>query len=561
MNANPTALVVVAHHRRDSLTVHIAGQVTARLKESGYAVDVLDLEADRIQNLNFDPKMIESERGVVASERRTSVDNNNFGLLDEQLWATSYIAHPYQWPVVGWMADIENWKLEDLKRHFEMGYSPSNATMVVSGDVRAEEIFKLAEKYIEPIPAHAPPPPVTTSEPEQLGERRATVKKFAQLPLLMVSYHIPQSANPDYYALRVLREILFSGQSSRMYQRIVDKDQVGLFVDARMNYSLDPTLFVITAQPKDDIKPETIERAIYVEIDRIKSQPITDEELEKARQEIFSFAIISCEVPPEWWSKFEGLYQTVLKDMGRPVEKLPKCEPTPVVAQGNSAETSEEPVIDGPPRPPEPPVRESRGPSTGLVILLVLVAIVLVTWVVGIFNQLVTLKNRYKNAFAQIEVQLKRRYDLIPNLVEVAKGYMKHERETLEAVIQARNRAAGGLQRAAADPGDAKAIQGLAAAEGALTGTIGRLFALAEAYPDLKANQNMMQVSEELTSTENKVAFARQAFNDAVTAYNTYRQSFPPVVFAGMFGHGQDAALLEFADRAAIQEAPKVSFR
>ena len=194
-----------------------------------------------------------------------------------------------------------------------------------------------------------------------------------------------------------------------------------------------------------------------------------------------------------------------------------------------------------------------------VLIALVLVAIGLGAWVVGIFNNLVTYRNRYKNAFAQIEVQLKRRYDLIPNLVEVAKGYMKHERGTLEAVIQARNQAAGGLQKAAADPGNADAIKGLAAAEGVLSGTIGRLFALAEAYPDLKANQNMMQVSEELRSTENRVAFARQAFNDSATAYNTYKQTFPPVVFAPMFGHAQDATLLEF-EGEPIQQAPKVSF-
>ncbi|MBU21988.1 MAG: LemA family protein [Acidobacteria bacterium] len=197
-------------------------------------------------------------------------------------------------------------------------------------------------------------------------------------------------------------------------------------------------------------------------------------------------------------------------------------------------------------------------PILTLVILLVLI-VALAAMVVGIFNKLVTYRNRYKNAFAQIEVQLKRRYDLIPNLVETAKGYMKHERETLEAVISARNQAVGGLQKAAQDPGNADAIRGLAGAEGLLTGAMGRLFALAESYPDLKANQNMMQLSEELTSTENKVAFARQAFNDGVTTYNTYRQTFPTVMFAGMFGHAQDAALLEF-DSERIQEAPKISF-
>jgi LemA protein len=193
-----------------------------------------------------------------------------------------------------------------------------------------------------------------------------------------------------------------------------------------------------------------------------------------------------------------------------------------------------------------------------LVVLGVLV--VLVVWAVGLYNSLVRLKNRYQNAFAQIEVQLKRRYDLIPNLVETAKGYMEHERETLEEVVQARNQAVSGLERAAGDPGNPAAMSELAGAEGALSGAMGRLMALAESYPDLKANQNMMQLSEELTSTENKVAFSRQAFNDSVTAYNSYRQSFPAVALAGTFGHAEDASLLEFEDREAIQEAPQVSF-
>lgn len=195
---------------------------------------------------------------------------------------------------------------------------------------------------------------------------------------------------------------------------------------------------------------------------------------------------------------------------------------------------------------------------TSLIILAILVAIVF--WVISIFNQLVKLKNRFQNAFAQIEVQLKRRYDLIPNLVETAKAYMAHERDTLEAVINARNAALAGLKVAANNPGDAGAINALAGAEGALQSVMSRLNVVMEAYPDLKANQNMMQVSEELTSTENRVAFARQAFNDAVTDYNSYKQSFPPVLLASAFGHAADAKLLEFADSAAIQAAPKVSF-
>lgn len=193
------------------------------------------------------------------------------------------------------------------------------------------------------------------------------------------------------------------------------------------------------------------------------------------------------------------------------------------------------------------------------IVLLVIVA-GLFFYGVGIYNQLVSLRNRYQNAFAQIEVQLKRRYDLIPNLVETAKAYMAHESETLEAVIAARNAAANGLAAAAADPGNASALQGLAGQEGALAGAMSRFNVVMEAYPDLKASQNMMQLTEELTATENKVAFSRQAFNDQVMAYNTYRQSFPPVVFASFFGHGSDASLLEFEDSAAIQEAPKVSF-
>jgi zinc protease len=155
--------------------------------------------------------------------------------------------------------------------------------MVVVGDVKSEEIFRLAQKYIEPIPSHDPPPKVTTKEPEQLGERRVVVKKFAQLPLLNIGYHIPESANPDYYALQVMQTILFSGQSSRMYQRLVDKDQLALFVGGGFSFSFDPTLFEVSAQPKAGIDPQAVEKAIYEEFDKIKNAPVSDQEIEKAK--------------------------------------------------------------------------------------------------------------------------------------------------------------------------------------------------------------------------------------------------------------------------------------
>ena len=197
---------------------------------------------------------------------------------------------------------------------------------------------------------------------------------------------------------------------------------------------------------------------------------------------------------------------------------------------------------------------------SALLVLGIFAAVVLILglWVAGIYNALVALRNRFKNAFAQIDVQLKRRYDLIPNLVETAKGYLKHERETQEAVINARNIALAASQSAAANPADANAMKGLVSAETGLAGALSRLMVVSEQYPDLKANQNMMQLTEELTSTENKISFARQAYNDSVMTYNTARETFPNVIFSGMFGF-QPAELFKIDDPTE-RNAPKVQF-
>jgi LemA protein len=192
------------------------------------------------------------------------------------------------------------------------------------------------------------------------------------------------------------------------------------------------------------------------------------------------------------------------------------------------------------------------------ILVVVVVIVLLIAWLTGLYNRLVTLRNRFKNAFSQIDVQLKRRYDLIPNLVETAKGYIKHERETLEAVVAARNRAVTAEQQASANPGNPEAMKGLQSAEAGLTGSLGRLFAVAEAYPDLKANQTMSQLMEELTSTENRVAFARQAYNDSVTEYNTARETMPTALLAAPMGF-QEAHLWEI-EAPQEREAVKVSF-
>jgi len=249
---------------------------------------MLDMEADRIQNLSFDPKIVESERGVVYSERRTSVDNSNFGTLFEQLRASAFIAHPYHWPVVGWPSDIEAWTMDDLKNHFRMGYAPNNCIMVVVGDVATAQVLALAKKYLEPIPSEPPPPAIRTKEPEQLGERRVTVSKAAQLPIEMVAFHVPETKHPDDAALDLIETLLASGQSSRLYSRLVDKEQLVLSVNSFRSQSLDPGLLIFSLQPRSGVTPAHAEKALFEELDRLREHPVEAQELRKAKNQVLA---------------------------------------------------------------------------------------------------------------------------------------------------------------------------------------------------------------------------------------------------------------------------------
>jgi zinc protease len=249
---------------------------------------IFDMEADRIQNLAFDPKMVESERGVVYSERQLRVDNDNFGSLYEQLNAAAFTAHPYGWPVIGWASDIQSWSLEDLKQHYRIGYAPNNAVLVVVGDVTAAEIKALADKHLAPIPRQEPPPRVRTVEPPQKGERRIEVRKPAQLPLQLVAYHIPETADKDTPALEVLGALLTKGRSSRLYRRMVDGDQVALEVGQFMGESLDPGLMIFYAQPRDGVEPPRSEAILFEEIENMRQAGVEPAELEKAKNQLLT---------------------------------------------------------------------------------------------------------------------------------------------------------------------------------------------------------------------------------------------------------------------------------
>jgi zinc protease len=247
---------------------------------------IFELEADRIAALAIDSTMVESERGVIESERRRSVEDSNIRLLDEENWAAAYKAHPYQWPVIGWMVDIEHWKIGDLRNYFHMYYAPNNATMVIVGDFAPDEVRALLRRYIEPIARGPQPLAVTTTEPEQRGERRVEVHKQAELAAFVAAWHVPATAHADYWPLRILESMLLQGESSRLYRRLVDREQAALSVYGGFDYALDPPLFQVVVQVKNDVEPAHCEALLYDEITRIQKELPGDRELQKAKNQL-----------------------------------------------------------------------------------------------------------------------------------------------------------------------------------------------------------------------------------------------------------------------------------
>jgi zinc protease len=246
---------------------------------------VFDLEADRLANLAFDPKVIESERGVVYSERRLRTEDSNEGFLAEQVQATAFVAHPYQFPTVGWPADIQGWTIEDLQTFFKTNYAPNNCTLVLVGDVSAEEAFALAKKYLEPIPRQAPPPKVRTTEPEQLGEKRVRVERNAQTPLLYIAYKSPAANDPQGPAINLLMTILAGGDSSRLHRLLVEEQKIAIDVGASFQEGFDPGLTWIQLTLPEGANPAAAEKTLDDALDLVVSQGVTDAELARAKNQ------------------------------------------------------------------------------------------------------------------------------------------------------------------------------------------------------------------------------------------------------------------------------------
>ncbi len=243
---------------------------------------VLEMESDRMQGLIFDPQVFESERGVVASERRMGVENNNDALLYEQVRATAILAHPYHWDVIGWMSDILSWRREDVIQYYRTYYAPNNAVLVMVGDFNSEEALNLIKKYYGSIKPGPPPVPVTTAEPPQLGPRRIEIRKEAQTPSFFMAFHAPRRLDPDFYGLSILEKVLFHGDSSRLHRRLVREEQLAIAVSGGLEETIDPFLFLIYAKPRPGVELNQIERVIEEELAKIKTEGIEAKEFEKA---------------------------------------------------------------------------------------------------------------------------------------------------------------------------------------------------------------------------------------------------------------------------------------
>lgn len=246
---------------------------------------IFDLESDRIGHLSIEPSMVESERGVVLSERRTGLENSPWRQLFSNVQATAFQEHPYHWPVIGYEDDMKNWTQSDLERYFKTYYAPNNCVVIVSGALKFEKVKELAQKYLEPIPAQPEPPTVHIVEPAQKGERRIVDQKQVASPYVMISYHTPETKNDDYYALSMLSSILGSGQSSRLYAEVVDKKQLATGIFTSFGNNFDPGLFSVAAIANRDVDELDLENAIYTEIEKIKSEGITETELQKIKNQ------------------------------------------------------------------------------------------------------------------------------------------------------------------------------------------------------------------------------------------------------------------------------------
>jgi zinc protease len=246
---------------------------------------IFDLEGDRIASLTIDPKMVESERGVVLSERSTGLENSPWNLLLQSVQAQAFQEHPYHWPVIGYEDDMKNWKQTDLERYFKTYYAPNNCVVVITGSVKLENVKKLAEKYIEPIPAQPAPPAVKIVEPPQTGERRILVQKDVATPYLNIAYRVPESKHEDYYALNLLSDILSSGKSSRLYASLVDQKQLATEINCGYDFAFDPTLFNFYAVTNKGVNEADLEKAIYEEVEKIKKDGVNDKELQKVKNQ------------------------------------------------------------------------------------------------------------------------------------------------------------------------------------------------------------------------------------------------------------------------------------